>query len=117
MASIVNRIGLYAERKGLSIRRIEMEIGAGNGTLSKAIGKDKDVLSEWIARFVKSYADVNPTWLLTGNGSMLVTDEESLSDKTAATLTQKILHLEQLLQVQKEKNKLLEDLIQLLKRG
>lgn len=116
MGSLVNRIGFYAEKKGISIRKIEVEIGASNGTLSKAISKEKDVLSEWIAVFVKKFPDVNPVWLLTGEGNMLISDFQSLSIDNENAYKEKIAHLEELLKVHQEKNKLLEDLIKRLKQ-
>lgn len=116
MSSIVSRIGLYAEKKGISIRKIEMEIGASNGTLSKAISKEKDVLSEWVALFVKKFSDVNPIWLVTGQGSMLVGESDSASFESESRLKQQIVHLEELLKMQQEKNKLLEDLVDQLKK-
>ncbi|EKB49591.1 hypothetical protein [Cecembia lonarensis] len=116
MGAIVNRIGLYAETKGISIRKIEVEIGASNGTLSKAISKEKDVLSEWIAVFVQKFPDVNPVWLLTGEGNMSISEAQSLSIDKENAYIEKIAHLEELLKVHQEKNKLLEDLIERMKQ-
>lgn len=50
---------------------IESTIGSANGTLSKAVGTDKDVQTKWISRFIHKYPEVNPAWLLTGKGEML----------------------------------------------
>lgn len=116
MGSLVNRIGLYAEKKGISIRKIEVEIGASNGTLSKAINKEKDVLSEWIVLFIKRFPEVNPAWLLTGEGNMLISEFQSLSLEKENLYKEKIAHLEELLTVHQEKNKLLEDLIERMKQ-
>lgn len=72
MSTIIDRIGEFASRSRLSIRKIEQKIGAGNGTISKAVGKDKDIQSKWIALFATHYPEVNPVWLLTGRGEMLL---------------------------------------------
>ncbi|WP_194976274.1 hypothetical protein [Aquiflexum lacus] len=124
MSKIVDRIGLYAENKNISIRRIEQEIGASNGTLSKAIGKGKDILSEWVSLFANKFTDVNPVWLITGQGEMLLSDAGNINNSKASTSIDtpdcsaykvKIAHLEELLKMHQEKNKLLEDLVEQLK--
>ncbi|MDF2156248.1 hypothetical protein [Algoriphagus sp. CAU 1675] len=63
------------------MRTIEATIGSSNGTLSKAVGNDKDVQTKWISRFIEKYPEVNPVWLLTGKGGML-RDENSLDGNT-----------------------------------
>lgn len=122
MGKIVDRIGKYAESKNISIRKIEQEIGASNGTLSKAIGKGKDILAEWVALFVKNFPDANPVWLITGEGDMLLEPDFSTEGENAiegnlqeVIYKTKIRHLEELLKLQIEKNKLLEDIIEQLK--
>ncbi|MCE7053129.1 hypothetical protein LZF95_00480 [Algoriphagus sp. AGSA1] len=71
MSVIVTRIGEFAFRSKISIRTIESAIGSANGTLSKAVGTDKDVQTRWIVGFMEKYPEVSPTWLLTGKGEML----------------------------------------------
>ncbi|WP_192348996.1 hypothetical protein [Algoriphagus sp. Y33] len=71
MSVIVTRIGEFAFRSKISIRTIESAIGSANGTLSKAVGTEKDVQTRWIVRFMEKYPEVNPAWLLTGKGEML----------------------------------------------
>lgn len=123
MGKIVERIGIYAEKNKISIRRIEQEIGASNGTLAKAISKGKDVLAEWVSVFVQKYPDVNPTWLLTGEGSMLrnsenpnlSTSSSQLTDSSQENFLLRIQHLEELVKIQQEKNSLLEELLSQLK--
>jgi hypothetical protein len=118
MGKIVERIGVYAEKRKISIRRIEQEIGASNGTLAKAISKGKDVLAEWVSVFVQKYPEVNPVWLLTGEGTML-RDSDDVSaqfpDSPKENFLLRIQHLEEMVKIQQEKNQLLEDLVQQLK--
>jgi hypothetical protein len=118
MGKIVERIGVYAEKRKISIRRIEQEIGASNGTLAKAISKGKDVLAEWVSVFVQKYPEVNPVWLLTGEGTML-RDSDDVSaqfpDSPKENFLLRIQHLEEIVKIQQEKNQLLEDLVQQLK--
>ena len=74
MSEIVTRIGEFASSKKISIRTIEAAIGSGNGTLAKAVGTDKEVQTKWVSRFMDNYPEVNPAWLLTGKGKMLIED-------------------------------------------
>ena len=86
MSNIIDRIGEFAHHQKLSIRKIENRIGASNGTISKAIGKDKDIQTKWIALFVEQFPEVNPVWLLTGIGSMILykEGEDNIESKLAS---------------------------------
>ncbi|WP_143961620.1 hypothetical protein [Litoribacter populi] len=75
MNDIVDRIGEFAKVRNISIRKIEHAIGASNGTLSKSIGKERDIQTRWLAKFMVEFPEVNPTWLLTGKGSVLLNSE------------------------------------------
>jgi len=80
MSEIVTRIGEYGFRSKISMRMIESTIGSANGTLSKAVGTDKDVQTKWISRFVHKFPEVNPAWLVTGKGEMLKANMPYASD-------------------------------------
>ncbi|MBD8487119.1 hypothetical protein IFO69_00025 [Echinicola sp. CAU 1574] len=81
MSVIIDRIGEFAKYTHRSIRQIELQIGAANGTLSKAIGKDKDVYTKWISSFIIHFPEVSPAWLLTGKGEMLLSQNQLPIDK------------------------------------
>jgi phage repressor protein C with HTH and peptisase S24 domain len=72
MATIPNRIKAFAETIGSSVRQIEIKTGASNGTFSKAITQNRDIGSNWIEKIVAAYPDLNPYWLVTGQGEMMV---------------------------------------------
>ena len=70
-SKIKQRILEYAEFKGFSKRRIYVDTGIANGTLDKSSG-----LSESnIEKFISAYDEINPTWLITGKGSMILTHD------------------------------------------
>ena len=81
--TIIDRIKAYSDLKGISIRQIEATIGASNGVVSNAIKRERDIQSKWISAFVDNYRDVNPEWLLTGKGDMLL-------DESATRTTQHV---------------------------
>lgn len=77
MSSIIERIKAYSDAKGLSLRQIESKIGASNGLISGAIKRDADIGGRWVSSFVENFRDVNPSWVLLGEGDMI----NSIPDK------------------------------------
>lgn len=71
MQSIVERIGEIVAGKGISMRSFEKNIGVSNGAIGNAIKKRADIGSSVVSRIIEKYSDVNPIWLLTGEGNML----------------------------------------------
>lgn len=70
MNDILFRIKYFIENKNISIRKFELSIGASNGLIGNAIKKNSDIQSKWISKIIEIY-NINPTWLLTGEGPML----------------------------------------------
>lgn len=79
--TIIDRIKTYSDLKGISIRQIEATIGASNGVVSNAIKRERDIQSKWISAFVDNYRDVNPEWLLTGKGDMLLDESATRTNQ------------------------------------
>ncbi len=67
VSKIKERILKYIDYKGINKRKFYQLTGISNGTLDKTSG-----LSEFgIEKFVSTFSDINPEWLLTGKGEML----------------------------------------------
>lgn len=64
----VDRIIEFIEYKGVSKREFASKVGISHSLIGKsnAIGSDK------LERILSSYPELNPTWLLTGEGDMLL---------------------------------------------
>lgn len=73
MATIVTRIKDYIDKKGISVSAFEKSIGMSNGTISKCLKREGGILSGSLETFLSTYPDINPAWLMTGEGSMLKT--------------------------------------------
>lgn len=71
MSSIVKRLSQYIEHKGISVSVAEKEIGISNGSLSKPFKSNTTIKTDALEKFLKTYIDINPNWLLNGSGSML----------------------------------------------
>ena len=67
---IKERILQIAKRKGITNREICQKIGLTYGGFTGE-NKKRPVNSDAIANLLAEYPDVNPRWLLTGQGSML----------------------------------------------
>lgn len=68
-----NRLKSIIERFDISTRMAEQRIGAGNGTLSRAIRGDSDLSTKWVSRIIYTF-NISPDWLYTGEGPMLKDD-------------------------------------------
>lgn len=73
---VTQRIKQIIDYKQISARVFCKETGLSNGFL----GKVKDVGSSKLIQILSTYPEINPVWLLTGDGEMLKSvDEQSLS--------------------------------------
>jgi hypothetical protein len=77
MSIILDRIKEFSENQNISIRQIEMKIGASNGVISNAIKKNTDIQSKWISIIIEKFPNLSHSWLLTGTGEMLNTKFEA----------------------------------------
>ena len=69
---IVERIVQYLELKGVKVSTFEREVGLGNTTLSKAYRTGGSIGSDKIEKILSYCPDLSPSWLVTGEGEMLV---------------------------------------------
>ncbi len=59
------------DKKKLSVREFELKIGVSNGTIGKAIQRNGSIGFDKIQKTIEIFPDLNPSWLLTGEGEML----------------------------------------------
>lgn len=82
MSNISDRIAQIIRCAGVSTRAFEQQLGCSNGVISKCINKGTDISSQWVSRIIDIYPNVNPSWLLTGEGDMLIEDTDSVKYNT-----------------------------------
>ncbi|HIZ15194.1 MAG TPA: hypothetical protein H9816_04720 [Candidatus Tidjanibacter faecipullorum] len=82
MQKIIDRIAHLIDKKGISIRSFEAAIGASNGLINRAAKKRTDINAEWLSKIISAFPDVNPAWLLTGEGEMFRLSLESSEEKS-----------------------------------
>ena len=73
--SIQERLLKYLDYNNITPYKFSKDLGFSMGYLDKrgAIGTDKYL------KIIKHYSDINPEWLLTGEGSMLKQNEKSVN--------------------------------------
>lgn len=67
----IDRFYEYLAEKSLKPTAIEKEIGLSNGYLSAQKKRNADMGEGMILKIIDYFRDINPLWLLTGEGSML----------------------------------------------
>ena len=65
--TIIERISYYLEKKGITAYRFCKDLGFSNGFLDK----HREITTDKYANILGYYPDLNPQWLLTGEGEML----------------------------------------------
>mgnify|MGYP003587554554 FL=1 len=78
---VSERVGEYMAKKGISYYAFENSIGASRGSISKAVKDRKSIGSQVLENILAVYTDLNPVWLLTGQGNVFVDNEEILTNK------------------------------------
>lgn len=84
MCKILSRIKALADSEGVSIGTIERAIGASRGVISKAIAKGTDIQSKWLELICEKFPKYSPVWLLTGQGSMLANPSDTFAPHSPA---------------------------------
>lgn len=77
MKSIVNRLKEYLDYKSISVSVAEKEINISNASLSKPFNNNTSIKTDTLEKFLKSYPDINPDWLLFGKGLMIKNNHNS----------------------------------------
>lgn len=128
----IKRIKIIVEHKKMSIRSFERLIGVSINVIQAALKKDAGVKDDTLGKIINACPDINPVWLLTGKGAMLLEDDGEPAKNTLKAMEEtkrqyayNIEALEKLLEakdeiiaLQREKTQLLqhtkEDKLQLI---
>lgn len=73
---ILDRIKEYIDKKGITIAAFERSIGMSNASFGKSLKGGKAIGTDKLENILSIYPDINPSWLLTGEGNMLRTESE-----------------------------------------
>lgn len=73
---ILDRIKEYIDKKGVTIAAFERSIGMSNASFGKSLKGGKAIGTDKLENILRIYPDINPSWLLTGEGNMLRSESE-----------------------------------------
>lgn len=88
----IERIAMYLQLRGISPHAFEKKIELSNGYYSKQLRNLGSVGSDILIKINTAYAELNISWILTGEGPMLSVDqmqEEQLPNSMVDEFTQK----------------------------
>jgi hypothetical protein len=71
MNKLIDRLEKYMSFKQLNNNNVTVEAGLSNGLLGNARKKRAGLHSDNIEKILHAYKDLNPAWLLLGEGEML----------------------------------------------
>lgn len=120
---ILQRLKQFIDVKGLTIASFEKSIGMSNASFGKSLKNNGAIGSDKLENILSVYSDINPVWLLTGQGEMLSMHQapsgpkDSLTDENRMLLQEKdarIAALEKIISSQDRTIELLEEKIAVL---
>jgi hypothetical protein len=79
MRKTIDRLMQYIEYTGLSARKFDLSIGAGNGYTLRMLKNNASIGSDVIETISRIYPELNLVWLITGEGEMLKKREQALT--------------------------------------
>lgn len=69
---ILKRIKQYIDFKGVTVAAFERSIGMSNASFGKSLKNGGTIGADKLEKLLNIYTDINPIWLLTGVGPMLL---------------------------------------------
>lgn len=72
---ILERIKQYIDLKGISVSAFERSIGMSNASFGKSLKNGGAIGSDKLENILRAYPDISPSWLMTGAGEMLISEE------------------------------------------
>ena len=76
MERTIDRFDAYMASAGLNDNKVTVQLGLTVGLIGKSRKPGRDLSRTAITKILDYYSDLNSTWLLTGEGSMLNTPEQ-----------------------------------------
>lgn len=75
MSSLAQRLQMFIDHEGLTPYIMNKAAGLSRGLLFKTLQKDATLTNTNIEKILLTYPNLNADWLITGRGSMLLTEE------------------------------------------
>jgi hypothetical protein len=88
---IVDRIKLFIESRNISLRSFDESVGMSKGYMSRQIKTRASVGGDVLERIIDTYPELNPIWLLKGEGEMLLTPSNMANEANSGYLAADIM--------------------------
>lgn len=81
----------YIDYKGISVLSFEKSVGT-RSTIDKAIKNDSNLRSDLLAKIIETYPEISPSWLLTGEGRMIIKNGSDKNEAEPISIMYKKVH-------------------------
>ena len=82
--TISERVKQLIEHEGISVMGFEKKINVGNNSIGTGIKRKSNLSGDILSKILNCYDYINPKWLLTGKGEMLIENLSIVSEPAAA---------------------------------
>lgn len=82
---IMERLKMFIDSQGITIKAFERSIGMSNASFGKSLKNGGNIGSDKVENILQVYPQLNPSWLLTGEGSMILGEENATQQKQEST--------------------------------
>lgn len=76
MSNFIDRIQYFMKQTGINNNQMTVAAGLSVGLIGRAIKSKSSLNSDSIEKILYAYPNLNPNWLLTGRGEMLITNNQ-----------------------------------------
>lgn len=113
IAPIKSRILIYIDSKGITKAEFCRNCNISE-SLFKGIGLTSEIGGEKLVNILSNYNDINPEWLLTGQGAMLRNPDQATASSAPGPVSNETETLRALLQSRDQEIERLNNIIELL---
>lgn len=81
----IDRIALFIEHQGISQNAFDVSIGRPKGYIGKQVRSKASIGSDILETILLTYKNLNPQWLISGEGEMIKSSEKESKGKESGT--------------------------------
>ena len=93
MERAIDRFDFYMKSAGLNDNKVTVQLGLTVGLIGKSRKEGRDLSRAVISKILETYSDLNPSWLLTGEGDMLISSQSKGSAESQPSQEAGIIEL------------------------